>query len=92
MFFLEHLKALSERKLEDKLKSDWTSDDFPDCIRKVYEFTYNVNSNMRSIVVKVAVAHARELSKKETFTDLLKDGGDFAVEYTDALIKRMNIN
>lgn len=91
MFFLENLKALSVRKLEDKLESDWKDDCFPECIRKVYELTYNADSSMRSLVVEVATAHATELRKTELFTDLLKDGGDFAVDYTDALIKRVNM-
>ena len=92
MFFLEDLKGLSEKKLQKKLKSGWMSDSFPDCIRQVYASTYNTHSSIRSIVVEVAVAHARELGKKEIFKDLLKEGGDFVVEYTDALAKRISLS
>ncbi|KAF2844533.1 hypothetical protein T440DRAFT_316582 [Plenodomus tracheiphilus IPT5] len=88
MFFLEDLKALCVLKLQTKLKDLWASDTFPPCIRKVYASTPHTNCSMRLAVLESATAHANELSAKEVFTDLLREGGDFAVEYVNALNKK----
>ncbi|KAK7177394.1 hypothetical protein PSPO01_16560 [Paraphaeosphaeria sporulosa] len=88
MMLLEGLKALCVSKLKEKLKDLWASDSFPDCIREVYACTHHSGCDMRSAVLEIATAHAPELSDKEVFTDLLRDGGEFPVEYVTALTER----
>jgi hypothetical protein len=88
MFFLEDLKTLCVLKLQTKLKELWTSDEFPACIQKVYASTSNTNCKMRFAVLKSATAHAHDLSAKEGFTNLLREGGDFTVEYVNALNRK----
>jgi hypothetical protein len=88
MFFLEDLKTLCVRKLQTKLEELWASDDYPTCIRKVYASSSHASSHMRLAVLESATAHANDLSEKEIFTNLLREGGDFAVEYVNALSKK----
>jgi hypothetical protein len=88
MFFLEDLKTLCVLKLQTKLKELWASDEFPTCIRKVYASTSHTSCHMRLAVLESATAHANDLSEKEVFTNLLREGGDFTVEYVNALNKK----
>ena len=89
MFFLEDLKALCTSKLQQKLQVLWDSDLFSECVREIYASTPNSNCSMRSAVVKVAKTHLRELGKKETFKDLIREGGDFAVDYFESIWEGM---
>jgi hypothetical protein len=86
MFFLEGLKALCTVKLEQKLKDLWSSDSFPECIREIYASTPSDERAMRSTVLEVAKAHVRELSEKAAFKDLIREGGDFAVQYFESVV------
>ncbi|KAH6612379.1 hypothetical protein C7974DRAFT_77384 [Boeremia exigua] len=88
MFFLEDLKALCVLKLRTKLKELWTSDEFPACIQKVYASTSDTNCEMRFAVLESATTHAHDLSAKEGFRNLLREGGDFTVEYVNALNRK----
>jgi hypothetical protein len=81
MFFLEGLKALCTAKLEQMLKDLWNSDSFPECIWEIYASAPSDNRAMRSTVLEVAKAHVRELGEKAAFKDLIREGGDFAVQY-----------
>ena len=89
MFFLEDLKALCTSKLQQKLQDLWDSDLFPECVREIYASTPNSNCAMRSAVVKVAKAHVRELGKKDIFKDLIREGGDFAIDYFESIQENM---
>jgi hypothetical protein len=86
MFFLNGLKALCTVKLEQKLKDLWKSESFPECIREIYASTPSGDCAMRSTVVEVAKAHVRELGEKAAFKDLIREGGDFAVQYFESVI------
>lgn len=88
MFILEDLKTLCVLKLQTKLKELWSSDEFPTCIRKVYASTPRADCHMRLAVLESATAHAIDLGTKEGFTNLLREGGDFTVEYINALNKK----
>jgi hypothetical protein len=85
MFFLEDVKALSTVKLQLKLQDLWTSDSFPDCVREVYASTPNTDRGMRSAVVEVARVHASELCCKAIFKELIREGGDFAVDFFESI-------
>lgn len=86
MFFLEDLKAFATAKLQQKLEELWTSESFPECIREVYATTPESDRAMRSAVVEVAKDHVRELGKMVLFKDLLREGGDFAVDYFESVV------
>ncbi|KAF2187414.1 hypothetical protein K469DRAFT_489988, partial [Zopfia rhizophila CBS 207.26] len=86
MFFLDDLKALSTAKLQLKLQDLWTSDLFPECIREIYASTPDNDRAMRAAVVEVASVHVHELGMKAIFKDLIREGGDFAVEYFESTI------
>jgi hypothetical protein len=88
MFLLEDLKALSTAKLQRKLEDLWSNDSFPECIREIYASTPESDRAMRSVVLKVAKIHAGELSKMSIFKDLIREGGDFAVQYFESIISR----
>src|SRR4051812_35515765 len=85
MFFLEDVKALSTAKLQLKLQGLWTSDSFPDCVREIYASTPNSDRGMRSAVVEVARVHAGELCCKAIFKELIREGGDFAVDFFESV-------
>lgn len=85
MFFLETLKAESACRLEFELATRWTSDPFPDCVREVYTTTPPDDSIMRSVILKAAKLHARELGVTSSFQELIREGGDFAVDYVGSI-------
>ncbi|KAH5617516.1 hypothetical protein HBI23_255110 [Parastagonospora nodorum] len=86
MFFLEDLKALATVKLQQKLQDLWTSDSFPGCIREIYATTRENGCAMRSAVVEVATKHVSELGQKIVFKDLIREGGDFTVDYLTSVV------
>jgi hypothetical protein len=85
MFFLEDLKVLCAAKLQQKLQDLWTTDSFPECVREIYASTPNSDRTIRPVVVKVAKIHVHELGNKAIFKDLIREGGDFAVDYFEML-------
>ena len=82
MFFLDDLKALSTLKLQKELRNSWRNDSFPECVREIYETTPDSDRAMRSAVVEVARAHTQQLGEVAVFRALLREGGDFAVDFT----------
>ncbi|KAJ6276571.1 hypothetical protein J3E71DRAFT_187155 [Bipolaris maydis] len=86
MFFLEDLKAVAVAKLQQKLQDLWTSDSFPECIQEIYATTPENDVGMRSAVVEIAKVHVKELISKDIFKDLIREGGDFAVEYFESVV------
>ncbi|EOA85871.1 hypothetical protein ACJQWK_02967 [Exserohilum turcicum] len=86
MFFLEDLKAVAIAKLQHKLQDLWTNDSFPECIREIYATTPANDLGMRSAVVEIAKDHIKELGSKSIFKDLIREGGDFVVQYFESAI------
>lgn len=86
MFFLEDLKAVAIAKLQQKLQDLWTSDSFPECIREIYATTPENDLRMRSAVVEIAKAHIGELGSKDIFKDLIREGGEFAVQCFESVV------
>ena len=84
MFFLEDLKVVAIAKLQQKLQDLWISDSFPECIREIYATTPENYCEMRSAVVEVAKVHVRELGSKDVFKDLIREGGNAAVQYCES--------
>lgn len=88
MFFIEDLKTLSEAKLQARLKLPVESMQFTNCIREIYALTYGVNT-LRSAVVKAAVTQRKKPGMIESIKDLIREGGDFAVDYFETLEKQI---
>lgn len=85
MFFLENLKLLCVTKLEQKLKRNEDQDKFAECVREVYASTHETDGSMRLVVVNAAVS--RKFATTESGKELVHDGGDFVVDYFEALKK-----
>ncbi|KAI0388517.1 BTB/POZ domain-containing protein [Xylariaceae sp. FL0594] len=79
-FMLDGLKQFALRRFTSKLEQLWVSELLVDCIREVYESTTESEHGLRSAVVEVAEAHRVDLWGKKAFRDLIREGGDFAVD------------
>ncbi|KAJ4159433.1 uncharacterized protein LMH87_008335 [Akanthomyces muscarius] len=76
------VKGLGEYSLDRfKIKIDklWVSERFVDCIRDVYASTVDSDCKMRKAVVDVTNRHFSQLWDKP-LQDLMREGGDFAVD------------
>ncbi|KAI0435670.1 BTB/POZ domain-containing protein [Xylaria telfairii] len=79
-FMLDDLKQLALERLKSSLEKLWVSELLSDCIREVYASTTESESELRNSVVEVAQTHRIDLWKRKEFRDLLREGGDFAVD------------
>jgi hypothetical protein len=73
-------------KLQRKLQDLWTCDSHQECIREIYTSTPHSDLAMRYAVVEVAKVHTIELGEKAVFKDLIREGGDSAVQYFESVI------
>jgi hypothetical protein len=80
---MEDLKLLSEEKFRQKLKTIEIGDEFFECVREVYAATSESDKTLRSAVVEAAVAS--RLAMTSSGKELIYDGGDFVVDYLEAL-------
>lgn len=83
MFFLEDLMALCTDKLQRKLEVDDHQHGFAQCVREVYSSTHESDKRMRPVVVKAALS--RKFATTEDGKELVRGGGDFVVDYFEAL-------
>ncbi|KAF2807551.1 uncharacterized protein BDZ99DRAFT_392862, partial [Mytilinidion resinicola] len=90
MFFSEGLKKLALKRFQQEVEEHWRSDESPECIREVYSSTHERAAAVRAAVVEVAARNVQELGRKEIFQDLIRKGGDFAVDYVERLGRRSN--
>ena len=79
MFRIEELKTMSCNKFKLQLQKHWISDNFPEYIREVYLISSSTDL-MRKAVVDAVLLHRQELVQKRPFQDLLREGGDFAID------------
>jgi hypothetical protein len=87
MFDLPDLEALCKFKLEKRLNSDWSIEDFAECVQEVYKCTDDDDpQSLRHLVVKLATQHADDLTNESSFIDLLYEGGDFAIDFPRSCI------
>ncbi|EUC27104.1 hypothetical protein COCCADRAFT_42063 [Bipolaris zeicola 26-R-13] len=56
------------------------------CIREIYATTPENDLGMRSAVVEIAKVHVKALGSKDIFKNLIREGGDFAVQYFESVI------
>lgn len=81
-FGVQTLKDYSLGKLRLKVQELWVSETFVDCIRDVYQSTIDPDCEMRKVVVETAWSHFKSLWGKKPFRELVREGGDFAVDLT----------
>ena len=82
---MDHLKALAHEKFKVQLRQHWISDTFPDCIREVYNTTFDSDTMMRRAVIEVVNKNSKELCRKMAFREVIHDIGEFAVDLVDRL-------
>ena len=58
----------------------WVSEGFVNCIREIYNSTKE-SDPIRRTVVQVAKAHLAKLWIKKSFQELIREGGDFLVDF-----------
>lgn len=85
MYFVEDFKLLSEAKFRQKLRKVEVGEEFAECVREVYATTSERDKTMRSAVVEADVS--RRSAMTGSGKDLIHDGGDFVVDYVEALKK-----
>ncbi|KAI1421352.1 BTB/POZ domain-containing protein [Xylaria sp. FL1777] len=84
-FMLDDLKEHALQKFKSKLKQLWVSELLVDCIREIYSSTTVSEYGLRNAVVEIVRSNWRELWGKKAFRDLIRAGGDFAVDLMDKL-------
>jgi hypothetical protein len=85
-FCIEDLKTVSLEKFRRETREGWDSDLFLECVWEVYHSIPGCPHTIRPALIDVAVAHAREIAGKAGFQDLVREGGDFVVEYVTRLL------
>ncbi|KAJ2985015.1 hypothetical protein NUW58_g5757 [Xylaria curta] len=90
LFMLDDLKQLALHRFKSKLGRIWVSELLADCVREVYASTTKCEHGLRSAVVEVAYTYGAQLWEKKGFRDLIRDGGDFAVDLVGKCTGRQN--
>jgi hypothetical protein len=89
MFDIPDLLSLSSAKFQQEVAKSLPSDMFQACVHELYVSTYEGSHELRSAIVEAAIAQRKDPGVGETIKVLLREGGDFAVDYLAALEKRL---
>jgi hypothetical protein len=91
-FYLSDIATLCTSKLEKRLNNAWLSYEFLECVHEVYEYTSDGIDphHLRYILVEAARRNARELIEEKSFKELIRKGGDFAVDFLENIIRADN--
>ncbi|KAI0995650.1 hypothetical protein K3495_g12530 [Podosphaera aphanis] len=89
MFLIEKLKTLSEAKFKKRIQGCELDDSYFACVREVYEKTHKQDSQMRCMVVDIAIDKSKIYNKTIPghekyffkFAEFMMDGGYFARDY-----------
>jgi hypothetical protein len=86
------LGTLCTSKLEERLNNAWLSYEFLECVHEVYEYTSDGPdpNGLRHMLVEAARRNARELMGEDPFKRLIREGGDFAVDFLESIIRADN--
>lgn len=79
-FKIRGLQDYALQRQDERLQGQWTCADLVDCIREVYGKTKGDGDKMRALISGVAYQHQARLWKDAAFRQLIRDGGDFAVD------------
>jgi hypothetical protein len=89
-FNMRGLRFRCGDKLEKQLGGDWSDDEFVECIREVYEYTsVDDTDGLRCAVLETAKHNARELIEEAPFQQLIREGGDFALDFLESIIPHL---
>ncbi|KAK7177395.1 hypothetical protein PSPO01_16561 [Paraphaeosphaeria sporulosa] len=86
-FCIEDLQFIALKKFQREASEKWNSDLFLACIWEAYQSVPDIPRTIRSALIDIAVVHASEVVQKESFKDLVHEGGDFAVDYVGRLLQ-----
>lgn len=59
---------------------------FSECVQEIFATTLDGDRAMRSAVVEVAKTHILKPGKKDTFKNLMHEGGNFAADLFEAVV------
>ncbi|KAM0354802.1 hypothetical protein ACHAPU_000626 [Fusarium lateritium] len=74
------LKDYAKVKFETKIKTGWSTDDFPSTIETVYTTTPPEDRGLRDLLLEIAVANLEELTTRDGFCQALRTTMDFAAD------------
>ncbi|KAI8626743.1 BTB/POZ domain-containing protein [Xylariaceae sp. FL1651] len=86
MFLMENLQKHALKKFESTIREQWVHEEFPNCVREIYESTPENNRGLRDIVLNTTREHLSELWEKTDFKGLVSNGGDFVVDLIGSLV------
>lgn len=78
------LKDLAKTKFKDAVKEGWRSERFAKVVEEVYENTVPSDYGLRECLLSVIKQQKKNLREQTTFMELVRSGGDFAVDVIDA--------
>ena len=79
-FQVTGLHEYALQKFISKIEKLWVSELFVDCIRDVYTSTSDPKCSIRVAILNITCQHINDLRGKLPFQDLMREGGDFAVD------------
>jgi hypothetical protein len=84
--------TLCTSKLEERLNNAWLSYEFLEYVHEVYDCTSDGNDlhRLRYILVGAARRNAPELIEEDPFKRLIRECGDFAVDFLESIIRADN--
>ncbi|KAL7929636.1 BTB/POZ protein [Trichoderma chlorosporum] len=85
-FQVDNLQSYALEMFKSKIDKLWVGENFVDCIRDVYGTTIDRHHVLRLEVAKVARSHLRDLWDKQTFRDLIREGGDFVMDVLKGVV------
>ncbi|KAI9903480.1 hypothetical protein N3K66_000009 [Trichothecium roseum] len=83
LFLMDDLKKQATRRLASRLEDARGDETLVHCIKEVYNFTSDDDSHeeLRDLVSEKAYSAVRHLWKLDEFRELVRDGGDFVVDF-----------
>ncbi|KAB8239957.1 hypothetical protein BDV35DRAFT_399088 [Aspergillus flavus] len=88
-YVIEELKNLSRKKLESRLKSQWSDTEFIPLIEYVYGPASPPKSDLRQVISTFAVQHLSTLKSSEDFHELRRQYPDFAHDFSTIMMERI---
>ncbi|KAM0193451.1 hypothetical protein ACHAPI_007772 [Fusarium lateritium] len=74
------LKDYAKEKFSTAVKSDWSTDDFPNAIELVYLTTPPEDRGLRDLVIETSYANLEKLISRDGFCEALRTTTDFAAD------------
>ncbi|KAE8334602.1 hypothetical protein BDV24DRAFT_172222 [Aspergillus arachidicola] len=88
-YVIEELKNLSRRKLESRLKSQWSDTEFIPLIEYVYGSASPPQSDLRQVISTFAVQHLATLKSSAAFHEVRRQYPDFVHDLSTIMMERV---